>query len=57
MIAPGGTQRVEWRDDGIFLTGWAEVVFDGHWVPTASSRDATSVVSDPQTRSISDHSH
>ena len=33
VIAPGGSQRVEWRDDGIFLTGWAEVVFDGHWVP------------------------
>ena len=33
VIAPGGTQRVEWLDDGIFLTGWAEVVFDGHWVP------------------------
>jgi diaminopimelate epimerase len=32
VIAPGGTQRVEWRDDGIYLTGWAEVVFDGHWV-------------------------
>jgi len=32
VIAPGGTQRVESRDDGIFLTGWAEVVFDGHWV-------------------------
>ena len=34
VIAPGGTQRVEWREDGIFLTGWAEVVFDGHWVST-----------------------
>ena len=32
VIAPGGTQRVEWRDDGIYLTGWAEVVFDGQWV-------------------------
>jgi diaminopimelate epimerase len=31
--APGGTQRVEWRDDGVYLTGWAEVLFDGHWVP------------------------
>jgi diaminopimelate epimerase len=41
VIAPGGTQRVEWRDDGIFLTGWAEVVFDGHWVPSSSGgRDA-----------------
>jgi diaminopimelate epimerase len=34
VIAPGGTQRVEWRHEGIFLTGWAEVVFDGHWVST-----------------------
>jgi diaminopimelate epimerase len=34
VIAPGGTQRVEWRDEGIFLTGWAEVVFEGRWVPT-----------------------
>jgi diaminopimelate epimerase len=33
VIAPGGSQRVEWRDDGLYLTGWAEVVFDGHWVP------------------------
>lgn len=35
VIAPGGTQRVEWLEDGIYLTGWAEVVFDGHWVPDA----------------------
>ncbi len=34
VIAPGGTQRVEWRDEGIFLTGWAEVLFDGRWVPS-----------------------
>jgi diaminopimelate epimerase len=34
VIAPGGTQRVEWRDEGVFLTGWAEVVFDGHWLPS-----------------------
>lgn len=33
VTSPGGTQRVEWRDDGIFLTGWAEVLFDGRWVP------------------------
>jgi diaminopimelate epimerase len=32
VIAPGGTQRVEWRDEGVFLTGWAEVLFDGRWV-------------------------
>jgi diaminopimelate epimerase len=34
VIAPGGTQRVEWRDDGVYLTGWAEVVFDGYWIPS-----------------------
>ena len=34
VIAPGGTQRVEWREDGVYLTGWAEVVFDGHWLPS-----------------------
>ncbi len=33
VVAPGGTQRVEWREDGVFLTGWAEVLFDGRWVP------------------------
>lgn len=36
VIAPGGTQRVEWREEGVFLTGWAEMVFDGHWVPSTS---------------------
>lgn len=35
VIAPGGTQRVEWREDGLYLTGWAEVLFDGHWVATS----------------------
>jgi diaminopimelate epimerase len=32
VIAPGGTQRVEWRSDGVYLTGWAEVVLEGHWI-------------------------
>ena len=36
VIAPGGTQRVEWRDDGVYLTGWAEVVFEGRWAPDAA---------------------
>jgi diaminopimelate epimerase len=35
VTSPGGTQRVEWRGDGVYLTGWAEVVFDGHWIPDA----------------------
>ncbi len=31
VTSPGGTQRVEWRDEGVYLTGWAEVVFEGQW--------------------------
>jgi diaminopimelate epimerase len=31
VVAPGGTQRVEWREDGLHLTGWAEVVLEGYW--------------------------
>jgi diaminopimelate epimerase len=31
VIAPGGSQRVVWRDDSVYLTGWAEVLFDGEW--------------------------
>jgi len=31
VIAPGGTQRVEWREDSVYLTGWAEVLFSGEW--------------------------
>jgi len=30
--APGGTQRVEWRADNVYLTGWAEVVCTGEWL-------------------------
>lgn len=30
--APGGAQRVEWTDEGVFLTGWAEVVLEGQWI-------------------------
>lgn len=32
VTSPGGTQRVEWREDGLYLTGWAQVVFVGEWV-------------------------
>ena len=32
VASPGGAQRVEWTDAGLFLTGWAEVVFDGRWI-------------------------
>ena len=29
VISPGGTQHVEWTDEGIWLTGWAEIVATG----------------------------
>ena len=32
VIAPGGPQRVEWLDDGVYLTGWAEVICEGVWL-------------------------
>jgi diaminopimelate epimerase len=31
VVAPGGTQRVEWTDAGIILTGWAEVTATVEW--------------------------
>jgi diaminopimelate epimerase len=30
--SPGGTQRVEWNEAGLFLTGWAEIVATACWV-------------------------
>lgn len=32
VIAPGGTQLVEWCDDSVYLTGWAEVLCEGMWL-------------------------
>jgi diaminopimelate epimerase len=32
VVAPGGRQRVEWRDDSVYLTGWAEILIEGRWV-------------------------
>ena len=31
VTAPGGTQRVEWTDAGVRLTGWAELVGELDW--------------------------
>lgn len=31
VVSPGGAQRVEWTDAGIFLTGWAEILFEARW--------------------------
>jgi diaminopimelate epimerase len=30
--SPGGTQRVEWAEDGLYLTGWAEIVAEARWL-------------------------
>jgi diaminopimelate epimerase len=38
VVAPGGIQHVEWRDDGVFLTGWAEIVLDGQWLGAGHAR-------------------
>ena len=32
VVAPGGRQRVDWRDDGVYLTGWADVICQGTWL-------------------------
>jgi diaminopimelate epimerase len=32
VVAPGGRQFVDWREDGVYLTGWAEVICEGTWL-------------------------
>jgi hypothetical protein len=34
-VSPGGAQRVEWLADGLFLTGWAEVIGEVRWLKEA----------------------
>jgi diaminopimelate epimerase len=31
VVSPGGTQRVEWRDEGLYLTGAAEIIAVCQW--------------------------
>jgi diaminopimelate epimerase len=31
VVSPGGTQRVEWTDEAVWLTGWAELVAAAEW--------------------------
>jgi diaminopimelate epimerase len=38
VASPGGVQRVEWTEEGLFLTGWAEVLLDGRWISAPASR-------------------
>jgi diaminopimelate epimerase len=35
VVSPGGAQRVEWTGEGLFLTGWAEVVAEARWLKDA----------------------
>ena len=42
VIAPGGPQRVEWLDDSVYLTGWAEILFDGEWLRETAECAVTS---------------
>lgn len=37
VASPGGTQRVEWREDGLYLTGWAEVIAEARWLQSERS--------------------
>ena len=32
VVSPGGSQYVDWRGDGIYLTGWAEITVRGEWL-------------------------
>jgi diaminopimelate epimerase len=32
VVAPGGSQRVEWQEDSVYLTGWAEIICAGDWL-------------------------
>ena len=32
VVAPGGRQQVEWLEEGVYLTGWAEILCEGTWL-------------------------
>jgi len=32
IVSPGGAQHVEWNESGLFLTGWADMVWEGRWI-------------------------
>lgn len=32
VVSPGGAQRVEWTGEGLFLTGWAELIAEAVWL-------------------------
>jgi diaminopimelate epimerase len=37
VVSPGGIQRVEWRADGLYLTGSAELVAEVRWLKAADA--------------------
>jgi diaminopimelate epimerase len=37
VVSPGGVQRVEWRADGLYLTGAAELVAEIRWLRSADA--------------------
>ena len=37
VVSPGGAQRVDWTDEEILLTGWADLVASGRWIPPLPS--------------------
>ena len=37
VVSPGGAQRVRWTDEGVRLTGWAEIVMTGRWLGQESA--------------------
>ena len=39
VVSPGGTQTVEWRAAGIYLTGWAELTARGRWTSSPAGWD------------------
>jgi diaminopimelate epimerase len=32
VVSPGGGQQVDWKSDGVWLTGWAEILWEGRWL-------------------------
>jgi diaminopimelate epimerase len=38
VVSPGGTQRVEWREEGLYLTGAAEIIAVCQWRPPTQER-------------------
>ena len=37
VVSPGGAQRVRWTDEGIRLTGWAQIVMTARWLGQESA--------------------